>query len=195
VASEALLAYELGYRVEVGPELALSVATFYNDYRDLRSLAPLNPPAAFPVEISSGLEGESAGAELSADWRAMANWRLRAGYTELRVSSELQAGSADRSSSRSIAADPNHQFALHSLLDLSSSWEFDSTLRYVGPITNEQVPGYTELDLRLGWRPAPAWELSIDGQNLLHNHHAEFNSPGSRREIERSVYTRASWRF
>ncbi len=195
VASEALLAYELGYRVEVGPELALSLATFYNDYRDLRSLEPLNPPAAFPVAISSGLEGDSVGAELSADWRVTSNWRLRAGYTELRVSSEPQTGSADRSSSRSIAADPNHQFSLHSLLDLSSNWDLDSTLRYVGPITNQLVPGYTELDLRLGWRPVPAWEFSLDGQNLLHNHHAEFNPPGSRREIERSLYTRASWRF
>jgi iron complex outermembrane receptor protein len=195
VSSETLLAYELGYRVQVAPQLALSLATFYNDYNNLRSLEPLKPPAAFPVEISSGLEGDSVGAELTADWRATSNWRLRAGYTELRVSSQPQPGSPDRSSSRSIAADPNHQFSLHSLLDLSASWDFDSTLRYVGPITNQSVPGYTELDLRLGWRPAPRWELSLDGQNLLHNHHAEFNPPGSRREIERSVSTKASWRF
>jgi len=49
--------------------------------------------------------------------------------------------------------------------------------------------------LRLGWRPSAGWEFSIDGQNLLHSQHAEFDTPGTRREIPRSVYEKTSWRF
>jgi iron complex outermembrane receptor protein len=195
VVSEKLTAYELGYRAQVSPQLALSVATFFNDYSNLRSLEPLNPPLAFPVEQSSGLRGHSAGAELTADWRATSAWRLRAGYTELRVHSEPNPGTLDRSTRDSIGLDPNHQISLHSLLDLSVHWECDADLRYVSPIANQNLPGYTEADARLGWRPNAEWELSLDGQNLLHKHHPEFNSPGSRREIQRGVYGKATWSF
>jgi len=195
VVSEKLLAYELGYRVQVDPQFALSLATFYNDYEDLRSLEPLDPPRAFPVEASSGLRGQSTGAELTADWRATPGWRLRAGWTELRVHSEPQPGYLDRSTRDSIVRDPNRQMSLRSLLDLSARWDCDGDLRYVAPIKHQSVPGYTELDLRLGWRPTPGWELSLLGQNLLHAQHAEFNTPGTRRELQRGVYGKASWRF
>jgi iron complex outermembrane receptor protein len=195
VISEKLLAYEVGYRVQFDPRVAVSLATFYNDYEDLRSLEPLNPPAAFPAVISSGLRGHSSGAELSADWWVADWWRLHAGWTELRVSSEPQPGSPDRGTSRSIAMDPNRQLSLRSQLTLPANWEADAALRYVGPINSQKLPGYTELDLRLGWRPSPAWELSLVGQNLLHDHHPEFNAPSSRREIQRSLYGKASWHF
>lgn len=195
VISEKLIAYELGYRAQVDPNLALSIATYYNDYSDLRSLEPLKPPQPFPVEISSGLRGRSVGAELTADWRVSQTWRLRAGYTDMRVRSEPSPGSLDRSSDRSVAHDPNEQLSLHSLWDLSSKWQLDADMRYVGPIGNQSVPGYTEGDLRLAWHPTQAWEFSVVGQNLIHNQHAEFNSPGSRREIPRSIYGKTSWRF
>lgn len=195
VVSEKLLAFELGYRVQVDAQLALSLATFYNDYSDLRSLEPLNPPQAFPVVASSGLEGQSSGAELTADWRMTPAWRLRAGWTELRVHSEPQPGDPGHSTRDSIVRDPNRQMSLRSVLNLSAQWDCDADLRYVAPIEKQAVPGYTELNLRLGWRPTARWELSLLGQNLLHPQHAEFNTPGTRRGIQRSVYGKASWRF
>ena len=195
VDSEKLRAYELGYRIQPTPAVELSLAAFYNQYDDLRSLEPLNPPAAFPVELSSGLRGRSTGAELTAEWRVTPAWQLRAGYTELRVHSEPQPGVPDRGTDRTVAHDPNHQLLFRSLLNLTARWEFDTTFRYVGPINNQSVPAYTEMDAQLCWRPAPAWELSLDGQNLLHRRHSEFNLPGSRREIGRSVYGQATWRF
>jgi iron complex outermembrane receptor protein len=195
VVSEKLLAGEFGYRVQLEPSLALSLATFYNAYDDLRSLEPLTPPLAFPVEASSGLRGHSGGAELTADWRVTGAWRLRAAWTELRVRSEPQPGTRDRSTRDSIARDPNHQIFLRSQLDLSARWEWDLALRYVSAIGNQNLPGYTEADARLGWRPTPRWELSLDGQNLLHAHHPEFNGPGARREIQRGFFGKAVWRY
>ncbi|MES1195160.1 MAG: TonB-dependent receptor, partial [Opitutus sp.] len=168
VVSEKLLAYEAGYRVQIDPQLSLSIATFLNNYNDLRSLTPLNPPQAFPVENSSGLTGRSSGAELTAEWQVTPKWRLHAGWTELRVRSEPQSGTADRPTRDSIARDPNHQAFLRSWLDLSATWECDATLRYIAPIRMFAVPGYAEADLRLGWHPRPAWEFSLLGQNLLH---------------------------
>ena len=36
-------------------------------------------------------------------------------------------------------------------------------------------------------------ELSLVGQNLLHDHHAEFGSPAARQEISRGGYVKATW--
>jgi iron complex outermembrane receptor protein len=195
VVSEKLIAFELGWRHQLTAGFTLSLATFYNAYDDLRSLEPLNPPARFPVEASTGLEGHSSGAELTADWRIAPTWRLRAGYTELRVHSEPQPGSLDRATRGSIARDPNHQFHLRSLWDISTTWECDVDLRYVSSIGIHSVPGYTEACVRLGWTPAPRWEISVTGQNLLHSRHSEFYPPGSRRAIERGVHAQVSWRY
>jgi iron complex outermembrane receptor protein len=195
VVSEKLIAFELGWRHQLTAGFTLSLATFYNAYDDLRSLEPLNPPARFPVEASTGLEGHSSGTELTADWRIAPTWRLRAGYTELRVHSEPQPGSLDRATRGSIARDPNHQFHLRSLWDISTTWECDVDLRYVSSIGIHSVPGYTEACVRLGWTPAPRWEISVTGQNLLHSRHSEFYPPGSRRAIERGVHAQVSWRY
>jgi iron complex outermembrane receptor protein len=195
VVSEKLVAWEMGYRQEITDRLAFALATFYNDYNDLRSLEPLNPPAQFPIERSSGLQGHSSGAELTMEWRVTDAWRLHAGYTELRVHTERQPGNTDLTSDRNIARDPNRQLTLRSQLDLSARWELDSTARYVAPINAQVVPGYAELDLRLGWHPASDWTLSLAGQNLLHRQHAEFNAQSGRREIARSVYGQATWTF
>lgn len=193
-ASEVLLAYELGLRMQSSPRLTLSLATFFHDYDDLRSLEPVAPPAPFPVVIANGLEGRSYGAEFTADWRATAAWRWQLGYNELRVDSRPKPGSLDRTSTRSQNLDPHRQLLLRSSVGFAGSWEFDATLRAVAPIEFQAVPGYAELDLRLGWRPVPEWEFSLVGQNLLHRRHAEFGPPGSRREIERGVYGKLTWR-
>ncbi|MGH2603337.1 MAG: TonB-dependent receptor plug domain-containing protein, partial [Dehalococcoidia bacterium] len=92
--SEEALAYELGYRHQRGA-LALSVATFYNRYHGLRSLEQVNPPAASPVVIANGQDGESYGAEVAADYWITRAWRLRGGYTELRIHIWPNPGSTD----------------------------------------------------------------------------------------------------
>ena len=195
VVSEKLISGELGYRVQFKASLGVSLSTFYNSYDDLRSLEPLTPPLAFPVVASNGLEGHSSGAELAADWAVSSLWRLKLGYTELRVHSEPQGGSIDRSTRDSIARDPNHQLSLRSLLEVSDHWELDADARYVSAIQYQRLPGYAEAGLRLGWRPTSVWEVSVSGENLLHDHHAEFNNPATRREIPRSAYVKVTCTF
>ncbi len=89
--SEKLLAYELGYRAELKPGVALSLATFYHDYDNLRSVEGA-ATAASPAVLANGLEGKSYGAELSIDYPVRAGWRMRLGYTEQRVESHAKPG-------------------------------------------------------------------------------------------------------
>ena len=192
--SEEELAYELGYRHQQGA-LALSVATFYSRYHGLRSLEQVNPPAAFPVVIGNGQDGESYGAELTGEYRVTDRWRLRAGYTELRVHIWANPGSTDTTRGSGESHDPQRQFTFASSADLSAHLRLDGVLRYVGDIPNEQVPAYAELNARLTWEPTASLDLSLVGQNLLHRRHAEFGTPAARREIERGVYGSVQWRF
>lgn len=193
--SEELLAYEIGYRVEPHPRVSVSLAAFYNDYDNIRSLEQVSPPAASPVVIGNGQKAEAYGAELSIDYRVTDWWRMRAGYTELQIEVRPEAGSTDRSFGSAESHDPNRHFMLRSSVDLPENIELDAGFRFVTQIFNQNVPEYGELDVRLAWRPIPTMELSVVGQNLLHSHHPEFGRLSGRREIERSVYGKVLWRF
>ncbi|HEU5260213.1 MAG TPA: TonB-dependent receptor [Gemmatimonadales bacterium] len=192
--SEEELAYELGYRHQRGV-LALSVATFYSRYHGLRSLEQVNPPAAFPMAIGNGQDGESFGAELTADYWLTNRWRVRAGYTELRVHIWPNPGSTDTSRGAAESRTPDRQLFLHSSVDLPAHLRLDAGFRDVGEIANQQVPAYAELNARLTWQPTAKLALSVVGQNLLHRRHAEFGAAATRREIERGVYGLVEWRF
>ena len=192
--SEEEIAYELGYRWQ-RRALAVSLATFYNRYQGLRSLEQTNPPAAFPVVIGNGLDGQSYGAELTANYRVTDGWRVRAGYTELRIDIWPSPGSTDVSGGSGENHTPNRQFSLYSSADLPANLRLDGGFRYVSEIANQQVPGYAELDARLTWSPRAEVALSVAGQNLLHRRHVEFGSPAMRRAIERGLHGSVEWRF
>jgi iron complex outermembrane receptor protein len=89
---------------------------------------------------------------------------------------------------------------LRSSLALPQQVHFDTSLRWVdtllinsGP-TLGTVPSYAELDARLAWQATRQFELSVTGQNLLHDHHPEYGFPDSSRvEISRSVYAKVTW--
>ena len=60
------------------------------------------------------------------------------------------------------------------------------------------IPRYTELDLRLAWRPSRGVELSLVGRNLLQDRHEEFPSElldVPLMQIERSVFAQINWKF
>ena len=87
-------------------------------------------------------------------------------------------------------------------MDLPGNVNLDAGLRWVDTLHNNSgvtqgtVPSYFEVDVRIGWRPTKNLEVSVVGQNLLHDHHAEYGFPSpAREEIERSVYGKISWQF
>jgi len=193
--SEDVRAYELGYRSEPHDRLSVTAATFYNDYGHIRSLEKLAPPAPFPLVIANGQAGDSYGAELTAEYRVTDWWRLRSGYTALRLHIRPEPGSTDTTLGSTESHDPNYYGTLRQSLDLPAHLQFDLGFRYVGKIANQTVPPYRELDGRLAWQATPALECALVGQNLLHAHHAEFGAPAARKEAERGVYGKIVWRF
>jgi iron complex outermembrane receptor protein len=95
-------------------------------------------------------------------------------------------------------SNPKNQFSIRSSMDLPHGVTFDTALRYVDNLPYFQIASYIELDARLAWRINKNWELAIVGQNLLHDHHAEFASTEvmtQATEIPRSVYGTITWHF
>ncbi|HEY2898536.1 MAG TPA: TonB-dependent receptor [Gemmatimonadaceae bacterium] len=199
--SEILVAYELGYRVNAGTRFSASAAAFYNQYDDLRSLS-FTPATIIPLFFSNNLAGETHGLELSATWQAASWWRLRAGMDVLKERLHVIAGESDINHALNETADPERQFSLLSSFDLPRHLELDIDPRNVDKLYNNNngvvgtVPGYTEMDVRLGWHASEQLGFSIAGRNLLHAHHVEFGAPdATREEICRSVYAKVTWRF
>jgi len=194
--SEEQLAYELGYRYHQG-SLALSMATFYSRYHGLRSLEQVNPPAPVPLVIGNGQDGESFGAEMTAEYWLTNRWRVHAGYTELRVHVWPNPGSTDASRGATESQIPDRQFLLLSSVDLPAHVGLSAWFRAIDDINNELVPAYAELNVTLTWQPTSKLDLSVVGQNLLHDQHREFGAATSptRRDIQRGVYGAVAWHF
>jgi outer membrane receptor for monomeric catechols len=56
------------------------------------------------------------------------------------------------------------------------------------------VPAYWQLDTRLAWQATRNLTLSLVGQNLLSEYHAEYGFPSPGRvQIARSVFARFTW--
>jgi iron complex outermembrane receptor protein len=199
--SEALIAYELGYRAQLSSKLSTSVSSFYNQYNDVRSTS-FTPGTILPLSFANNLEGDTYGLEFTGNYEVSDSWSLHAGYTLLKDHLRVKPGQLDYTAARNETADPEHQFAIRSSLNLPGRTEVAAGLRWVdtlqtnnGP-TPGTVPSYFELETRAAWHPTKRLELSLVGQNLLHTHHPEYGFPDpTRPEIERSVYGNLTWRY
>ncbi|MFI3118573.1 MAG: TonB-dependent receptor [Methylococcaceae bacterium] len=197
--SEQVTAIEWGYRGQMSQNLSLDVATFYNIYDDLLYLNPKvvqSPGLTQQLSVmANGLEGESYGAELYVNWKATDSWRLQPGYTWLAIDARNKSNSTDTATVlKNEGSSPQNQYSIRSQLSLPHHIEFDTTVYYVDNLRDAivKVPNYTRLDLRLGWRPLKALELSLAGQNLLDDRHPEFVASGLvASEIPRSIYGKA----
>lgn len=191
--SEELIAWELGHRARLGPDLILDDTVFYNVYDDLRSL---EPPAngGIPLTFGNRANAETWGFESRLNWQPVPWWSWQLSYAWLDGHVSVDPGS--RAQAQPQGNDPEHRVLLRSLMDLSGDVELDGWLRWIDRLPAPEVPSYFELDLHLGWHPRPALELALIGRNLLHGAHEEFGPPGAAREVvERSLYGRATWSF
>jgi iron complex outermembrane receptor protein len=198
--SENVLAYELGYRAQADGWFATSLATFYNDYDQIRSTA-ITPVTLLPFYFENGVEGHTWGAEWTSTLQLTGNWSLRAGYVLLREKLRVKPGQFDLTNARNETADPQQQASLHSTLDLPARVGLDLDLRWVDTARNSngpnagKVPAYMDLNARLSWHANRHLELALTGANLLHDQHPEYGFPSPTRiEIERSVYGQLVWR-
>src|ERR1041385_7442046 len=166
--SEELLAYELGYRIELTKRCSFDVAGFYNDYGRLilgvpgtPQLETTPPPPHVLVPATNENDGRvhTYGVELSGHWDVTRYWHLTASWTWF----EAQA----RMGSPVWNASPEQQFQVRSGFNLPYNFEWNTAVYYVGEIQAPYVngngaisiPAYVRLDLGLTWHPTKSLEL------------------------------------
>lgn len=203
--SERLTAYELGWRQRWHSGLALELSGFVHDYQGLRTLEPgepypaENPPPDLflPLFAANGADARSWGGELQL--RQEISTRLRAelayAFVDIAISPR---DSRDPNVANAEGESPRHRAWLRTAWDLSPSLEWNTQLRYAGPVPRHRIDAYLEADSSLVWRPSRSLELSLVGRNLLSGDHQEFVDPvvGTPRAlVEREGMLRLRWQF
>jgi iron complex outermembrane receptor protein len=193
VKSETARVAELGYRGQPAAALSYSVTAFHARYDDLRTQEVA--PSRTYVYYANKMEGSTNGIEMWGTWQAAPNWRVNAGMNALHERLRLQPGSNDARATATAGLDPAHKWLLRSSLDLDGQRSLDCTLSHVAALSSPDVPAYTSVDVRYGWRPRPDWELSIAAQHLNGGGHAEFTPAATRSQFGRGVYATVVPRF
>jgi iron complex outermembrane recepter protein len=190
--SEIADVIELGYRSQISSNLSFSITGFYDFYDRLRSGQPA-PGGGFFVE--NLIEGTTTGIETWGTFQAARDWRLMAGFSWLEKDLKLKSGSLDPVGPSALGNDPDTQWMVRSLWNVTPEHEIDLSVRHVAGLPDPTVPAYTAVDLRLGWRPNKTAEFSLLLQNLFDPEHPEFDPAATRSEYGRSAYLRVTLRF
>ena len=194
VVSETADVFEIGYRGQLAPPLTFSMTAFHSLYDHLRTqeIAPSRTSLFF----ANGMKGTTSGVEMWTSWQATRRWRLSGGFNGLVEHLELKPGSNDTANViAQQGRDPRRSWRLRSSLDLSGQGEFDFIARRVSERSHPDVPAYSAIDVRYGWRPSHGIELSVTGQNLLGKGHGEFTDIATRTEIGRGLFVNLVSRF
>lgn len=189
--SEVANVFEVGLRAQPSSAVSYSVSAFAHVWDKLRS------GTAVPVALENKIQGTVYGVELWGTYQPRPFWTLTAGATLLASDLRLMADSTDPVGidNPTLRNDPDHHWLLRSSVDLAGGVEADAHLRGVAALPNPQVPAYTELGLRLGWRLHPNVQISVTGLDLLHDRHPEFGNVADRSEIGRRGLARVTWAF
>lgn len=197
--SERLLSFEIGYRAQATDSLFLDGTAFHYAYDDLQSLefgtpfAESTPPPdhfVVPVLLRNMISARVQGAEIAATWHPKGALRLSGSYAWLDLEATPDPGSTDPATAAVIeGSSARHTARLRMSLDLPRGLDVTGMLRYVGRLPTQDVEGYTDLDLTIGWHPTPDLELMLCGRNLLSARHPEFGAGGGfQTELQRNVY-------
>ena len=193
VEGEEVPACESGWRGQPTGDTSLSVSLFYNDYEELRALATSDGDGLFV--LSNVLEGDTWGVEAWGEWRPFDWWRLRAGLRTLEKDLTLEPSGLPLATSQHAGIDPEWQAQLRSSVDVAPEVELDVGLRASDDSDNQPIPGFVEMDARLGWRVVDGLTLSFGGSSLLDRQHPETGEVPNVREIRRMVYLGAEVTF
>lgn len=191
--SEVAKVFEIGYRFQPANSLYVSVTAFRHVWDRLRSAT--GPP--LPIFLENKIEGFVNGVEGWATYQPLQAWRLSGGFVTLHEHLRKRPESGDRlgPNNPTLANDPDHQWMLRSSFDLTHRHELDIMMRHVSSLPLQDVPAYTAVDARFGWRVRRDLQASVLLRNLFDREHAEFGAAPGRSEFRRSILFKLLWRM
>jgi iron complex outermembrane receptor protein len=205
VEAEKLIAHEVGARFHPSDRLSVDLSAFSNVYHDLigteggdpfLSRDPLPPHMVIPLRFANNLTARTKGLEIAGQWRVTDRWRLACGGALFDADIRGRASGGRPPDTSRDENSPEQMLHLRSSLDLPNRIELDALYYRVSRLEGSDIPGYSRLDIRLGWRPSDRYEVSVGVQNLLGEGHREFASASSEHPspVERRIYGKLIWR-
>jgi iron complex outermembrane receptor protein len=205
--SEHVIAYEVGYRAQELDRLSTDVTVFFNAYQNLQTVERLpdivqsNPPLLIHREsFGNGLHGTTSGVEVATNWKVTPRWTLSPGYSLLQM--HIHGDPADSLDTASVAdiqgTNPVHQAQLRSHIEMLHGLSWDAAAYFVDRLPAPLIASHTRIDSQFSWTITESTKLSLVGQDLLRDHHLEFNDflqSVNSSQIKRSAYAKFTWRF
>ncbi len=202
IQSERVLSYEAGYRIQPNEQVQTDVAAFYSEHKNLMTIEreanfAEGAYTVIPLVFHNRASATTHGLEWSGSWRPTNKWQFKAAWSWLKMNIRRDAGSTDTSIESEVGRSPQNQLQFHALHSPTAKVDLGASLYYVDSLPSLNVPAYTRLDARVGWRVQRDLELSLTARNLLDPAHPEFvNTSGPRTsEVPRSIFGAATWRF
>jgi iron complex outermembrane receptor protein len=204
VESETLDSIEGGYRALFGKNAYIDVALFHHRHEGIVSLgAPVSGLATqsgttylrFDFPLLNAIDGTTRGFEVAPSVTLRPEVTMRGSYSYLSPDFEPRPGTPRNGFNAPVfGGAPHHQVVLQGVIT-AGRVDVSPAYRYVSQLDAVNVPSYHELDIPVSFRLTPQLTLTAVGQNLLHDHHAEWaRDPGPTVEIQRAAYVRLTWR-
>ncbi|MFK0573505.1 TonB-dependent receptor plug domain-containing protein [Endozoicomonas sp.] len=218
--SEELTAFELGFRQQFNSSLSIDIASFFNQYKGLYSLAsstqcsestfafegvcvfPGTPPPYYllPATLANSLNAKTYGIEVAMDWEPVRWWRIKTDVSVLQVdaSSKDNQPLTKQTEANIEGLSAKYSGNLRSMMALPNRWTLDTWIRYMGENKSAKVDAYTSLNFRLAHQYKKGIEFSIVGNNLFETSRFEFKediSGLSATEVEEAWYAQVQWQF
>jgi iron complex outermembrane receptor protein len=205
IKPERMNSFETGYRVQMLKTLSLDATAFYSLYSGLLGQEPGQPFAeagppprlVIPLIEQNDTAGHSIGGELAAQWVPVHGLRMMAAYSLIEFEFAQKTAAGITTDRQLWGQPPRHQLQLSSALNLPRHLELSNALSFVDRRTVQNIPGWTEVDSKLSWRPVTSTEFSLGVQNLFNKEHIEFISQlgGLPTTLGRTMNGRFTWHF
>ncbi|HMB94631.1 MAG TPA: TonB-dependent receptor [Tepidisphaeraceae bacterium] len=202
-ASEKMISYELGYKVQATEWMSIDISTFYNDYNRVESVEPgapqPGPTVIIPSTFANGVRGDTYGGAISTNVQITEMWHLAGSYSLLQSTFEPATGFTDPTSSKALmGSSPRNQAQLHSYLDITKRLHFNAGIYFTDRVPEFNVPAFVSTDLNVMWEPKDGMQATIGVMNLFDNHHPEFGVFGNNNiadEVPRTLYAQVTYKF
>ncbi len=139
------------------------------------------------------IKGETYGGEFAATWAPTNNIKFSAGCTFLQMLLHRNRRATAQDAEIAERQSPENQFHVRSFIDLPHNLQLDTALYFVDRLEAHNIPSYTRVDARLGWKPLSRLDVSLGAQNMFRKEHEEFGEGNSK--IERNVYFKFTLKF
>jgi iron complex outermembrane receptor protein len=167
---EEMDAYELGWRLRPNANLMFELSSYYYDTENaVRAATSVTSVNAYEAK-----DAKAFGGELSIDYRASAQWRIRGGYSIARGEVE---GVRVYDFPENTASLSSH-FKYSDDITLIQNIFYSGSTQIPSDYNSISIPSHLRLDLGVVWKTNENWEIGIFGRDLLEPYHLETMYPG-----------------